>query len=146
MGGGKSKSLLNHLSSNPPDATDESYEQWEHNDLVVFSWLIQNIEPSLASNLTEFPTSKSLLDALVVTYNNGKDKLQMFDLHVKENEIKHNGMPLEDIWIVLQGISGEIKRIDLNPMKCSVNISTYNITRVEKKLLQFLNDLFIKKS
>ncbi|CAH1425289.1 unnamed protein product [Lactuca virosa] len=99
--GGKSKSLLNHLSSNPPEATNERYEQWEQNDLVVFSWLIQNIEPSLASNLTEFPTAKTLWDALVVTYSSGKDKLQLFDLHVKANEIKQRGIPLEDLWIVL---------------------------------------------
>ncbi|CAH1427920.1 unnamed protein product [Lactuca virosa] len=139
--GGKSKSLLNHLSSNPPDATHESYEQWEQNDLVVFSWLIQNIEPSLASNLTEFPTAKSLWDALVVTYSSGKDKLQLFDLHVKGNEIKQKGIPLEDLWIVLQGIWGEIERRDPNPMKCSVDITTYNRIRGEQKLFQFLNAL-----
>ena len=139
--GGKSKSLLDHLSSNSPETTEEKYEQWEQNDLVVFSWLIQNIEPSLASNLTEFPTAKSLWDALVVTYSSGKDKLQLFDLHVKANEIKQNGMSLKDIWIVLQGIWGEIERRDPNPMKCSTDISIYNRIRAEQKLFQFLNAL-----
>nr|GMD06375.1 putative gag-polypeptide of LTR copia-type [Ipomoea batatas] len=90
--GGKSKTLLSHLSGNPapPNPEDDKYEQWEQDDLVVFSWLIQNIEPALASNLTEFPTAKSLWDALVVTYSSGKDKLKTFDLHVKANEIKQN--------------------------------------------------------
>ncbi|KAJ0868825.1 putative RNA-directed DNA polymerase [Helianthus annuus] len=74
---GKSKTLLNHLSGKPapPEPDDDKYEQWEQNDLIVFSWLIQNIEPALASNLTEFPTAKSLWDALVVTYSSGKDNL-----------------------------------------------------------------------
>lgn len=63
---GKSKALLNHLSDEPPDPADENsdYDQWEQEDLLVFSWLIQNIEPSIASNLTVFPTAKSLWDAL----------------------------------------------------------------------------------
>ncbi|XP_076941831.1 uncharacterized protein LOC143611515 [Bidens hawaiensis] len=136
--GGKSKSLLGHLSRNPAptEPTDEAYEQWEQDDLVMFSWLIQNIEPDLASNLTEFPTAKTLWDALVLTYSSGKDKLQMFNLHVKANEMKQNGSPLEDFWIVMQGIWGEIERRDPNPMTCTTDISTY-----KQKLFQFLNAL-----
>lgn len=72
---GKSKALLNYLTTNPPGPTDEKYEQWEQDDLVVVSWLIQNIDPALASNLIEFPITKTLWDALVVTYSSGKDKL-----------------------------------------------------------------------
>ncbi|XP_076922176.1 uncharacterized protein LOC143583875 [Bidens hawaiensis] len=141
--GGKSKHLLGHLSGNPPppEPTDETYEQWEQDDLVVFSWLIQNIEPALASNLTEFPTAKTLWDALVVTYSSGKDKLKTFDLHVKANGIKQNGSPLEDFWIIMQGVWGEIERRDPNPMTCTIDIATYNKIQSEQKLFQFLNAL-----
>ncbi|KAF5781204.1 putative RNA-directed DNA polymerase [Helianthus annuus] len=139
--GGKSKNLLKHLTSNPPKQDDETYEQWEQDDLVVFSWLIQNIEPVLAGNLTEFPTAKSLWDALVVTYSSGRDKLQTFNLHVKANEIKQNDKSLEDFWIILQGVWGEIDRIDPNPMKCPEDIRTYLRIRSEQKLFQFLNAL-----
>ncbi|KAF5756687.1 hypothetical protein HanXRQr2_Chr17g0817741 [Helianthus annuus] len=116
--GGKSKALLKHLNTSPPDQNSEDYEQWEQDDLVVFSWLIQNIEPVLVGNLTEFPTAKSLWDALMVTYSSGRDKLQTFNLHVKANDIKQNEDSLENFWITLQGIWGEIDRIDPNPMKC----------------------------
>ncbi|XP_076908792.1 uncharacterized protein LOC143565815 [Bidens hawaiensis] len=139
--GGKSKTLLKHLTSNPPDQNDETYQQWEQDDLVVFSWLIQNIEPTLAGNLTEFPTAKLLWDALVVTYSSGRDKLQTFSLHVKSNDIKQNDNSLEDFWITLQGVWGEIDRIDPNPMKCPEDIQTYLKIRSEQKLFQFLNAL-----
>ncbi|KAJ0619957.1 hypothetical protein HanHA89_Chr02g0077071 [Helianthus annuus] len=141
--GGKSKALLNHLSGDPkpPESTAAEYEQWEQNDLIVFSWLIQNIEPALASNLTEFPTAKTLWDALVVTYSSGKDKLQTFDLHVKSNGIKQNGSSLEDFWINMQGIWGETERRDPNPMTCITDIATYNKIRSEQKLFKFLNAL-----
>ncbi|XP_071739710.1 uncharacterized protein [Rutidosis leptorrhynchoides] len=88
--GRKSKILLNHLTSSPPESDDPSFEKWEQDDLVVFSWLIQNIEPNLASNLTEFPTAKTLWDALVTTYSSGKDKLQNFEA----NDIKQENMSL----------------------------------------------------
>ncbi|KAF5783775.1 putative transcription factor interactor and regulator CCHC(Zn) family [Helianthus annuus] len=141
--GGKSKHLLSHLTGDPkpPEPNDTQYEQWEQDDLVVFSWLIQNIEPALASNLTEFPTAKTLWDALVTTYSSGKDKLQTFDLHVKSNGIKQNGSPLEDFWIIMQGVWGEIERRDPNPMTCAADIATYNKLRSEQKLFQFLNAL-----
>nr|GFA98668.1 putative Gag-polypeptide of LTR copia-type [Tanacetum cinerariifolium] len=79
--GRKSKALLSHLTSDPSSQDNESYEKWEQEDLIVFSWLIQNIEPTIAGNLTEYPTVKMLWDALVVTYSSGRDKLQTFNLH-----------------------------------------------------------------
>ncbi|KAJ9542006.1 hypothetical protein OSB04_028512 [Centaurea solstitialis] len=139
--GGKSKALLSYLTSNPPEKNSETYEQWEQEDLIVFSWLIQNIEPTLAGNLTEYPTAKTLWDALVVTYSSGRDKLQTFNLHVKANDIKQNDNSLEEFWITLQGIWGEIDRIDPNPMKCPEDIKTYSRLRSEQKLFQFLNAL-----
>ncbi|KAJ9539426.1 hypothetical protein OSB04_032159 [Centaurea solstitialis] len=125
--GGRSKSLLDHLTSNPPDKQHETYEQWEQDDLVVFSWLIQNIEPALAGNLTEFPIAKSLWDALT------------FNLHVRANDIKQNNSSLEEFWITLQGVWGEIDRIDPNPMTCPADIQRYSKIRSEQKLFQFLN-------
>nr|GEW13601.1 putative reverse transcriptase, RNA-dependent DNA polymerase [Tanacetum cinerariifolium] len=88
--GGKSKALLSHLTSNPPKQSSETYEQWEQKDLIVFSWLFQNIEPTLAGDLTKYHTTKTLWDALVITYNSGRDKLQTFNLHVKANDIIQN--------------------------------------------------------
>nr|GEV44792.1 hypothetical protein [Tanacetum cinerariifolium] len=46
--GGKYKTLLSHLTSDPPEQSSETYEQWEQEDLIVFSCLIQNIKPTLA--------------------------------------------------------------------------------------------------
>nr|GEW67901.1 putative Gag-polypeptide of LTR copia-type [Tanacetum cinerariifolium] len=82
-----------------------------------------------------------LWDALTVTYSSGKDKLQTFDLHVKANVLKQNRTPLEEFWIVIQGIWGEFERRDPNPMTCPTDIATYNKIRSENKLFQFLNAL-----
>nr|GFB07658.1 hypothetical protein [Tanacetum cinerariifolium] len=68
-------------------------------------------------------------DALTVTYSSGKDKLQTFDLHVKENGLKQNGTLLEEFWIVMQGIWGEIKGKDPNTMMCPTDIAAYNKIR-----------------
>nr|GEX45572.1 putative Gag-polypeptide of LTR copia-type [Tanacetum cinerariifolium] len=74
-----------------------------------------------------------LWDALTVTYSSGKDKLQTFDLHIKANGLKQNGAPLEEFWIVMQGIWGEIERRDPNPMTCPTDIAAYNKIRLATK-------------
>nr|GFA01704.1 hypothetical protein [Tanacetum cinerariifolium] len=65
-------------------------------------------------NLTEYPTAKALWGALVTTYSSGNDKLQIFNLHVKANELKQNEKSLEEFWIALQGHGLDRK---FNPIK-----------------------------
>ncbi|XP_071727448.1 uncharacterized protein [Rutidosis leptorrhynchoides] len=139
--GVESKGLLNHLTSNGPETDEPSYNQWEQEDLVVFSWLIQNIDPNLASDLTSFPTAKSLWDALITTYSSGQDKLQTYDLYVKAIKMEQSNMTLEELWIKMQGIWGELERRDPNPMDNTSDIAKYNKIRAEHKLFQFLNAL-----
>nr|GFB81537.1 putative Gag-polypeptide of LTR copia-type [Tanacetum cinerariifolium] len=109
--------------------------------MIVFSWLIQNIESVLVGNITEYSIAKELWDALVITYSSGKDKLQIFNLYVKFNELKQSDKSLEDFWIALQGVWGEIDQANSNPMKCPEDIKTYAKIKSDQKLFQFLNGL-----
>nr|GEY37687.1 putative Gag-polypeptide of LTR copia-type [Tanacetum cinerariifolium] len=93
----------------------------------------------VSDNLTEYFTAKELWDALVITYSSGKDKLQIFNLHVNANELKQSDKSLEDFWIALQGVWEEIHRTDPNPIKCPEDIKTYAKIRSDQKLFQFLN-------
>ncbi|XP_071741920.1 uncharacterized protein [Rutidosis leptorrhynchoides] len=136
--GGKSDALLNHLTEDPPA---NNSPKWNQEDLVVFSWLIQNIEPQIATNLTQFPTAKALWNALITTYSSGKDKLQTFDLHAKAYNIRQGGKTLEELWLAIQGIWGEIDIRDPNPMELPSDIIKHNNIRSEQKLFQFLNAL-----
>ncbi|XP_071713888.1 uncharacterized protein [Rutidosis leptorrhynchoides] len=128
--GGKSEALLNHLTEDPPETNNQ---KWNQEDLVVFSWIIQNIEPQIASNLTQFPTAKTLWNALITTYSSGKDKLQTFDLHVKANNIRQEGKSTEELWLKLQGIWGEIEIRDPNPMEHPNDIVKYNNIRTSER-------------
>ncbi|XP_071695345.1 uncharacterized protein [Rutidosis leptorrhynchoides] len=98
-------------------------------------------EPQIASNLTQLPAAKALWNALITTYSSGKEKLQTFNLHVKANNIRQNGKSIEELWLKLQGIWGEIEMRDPNPMEHPNDIVKYNNIRSEQKLFQFLNAL-----
>nr|GEV89569.1 hypothetical protein [Tanacetum cinerariifolium] len=49
------------------------------------------------------------------------------------NDIKQNNSSLEDFWISLQGVWGEIDRIDPSPMKCPEDIKTYSKISILKE-------------
>ena len=58
-----------------PDATDPSFLRWKQEDLRVFSWILQNLEPRLMNNVAKYQSAKALWDALAVTYGSGGDAL-----------------------------------------------------------------------
>lgn len=127
-----------HLTGTPPLATYPNYTQWETNDQCVFTWLIQNIEPNLVNNVSQYPTAKALWEGLAVTYGTGSDSLQVFDLHKRANSIKQGGGTLEDLWNRLQSVWMEIDRRDPNPMKDPDDITVYNNKIQEQRLFQLL--------
>lgn len=53
--------------------------------------------------------------------------------------MKQGNMRLEDFWLILQGVWGEIDRRESNPMSYSVDIAKFNTIKQGQKLFQFLN-------
>jgi len=58
--GGRGKK--SHLTGIPPvpEEIEPTYEKWEQADITVFTWIIQNIEISLITNVSQFTTAKAL--------------------------------------------------------------------------------------
>jgi len=132
-----------HLIGIPlaPEEIEPAYEKWEQADQTVFTWIIQNIEISLINNVSQFPTVKTLWKGLATTYGSGTDPIQIYDFHRKANTQKQGKDTLEDFWNKLQAIWMAIDRKQLNPMKCSVDIATFNKIKQEQRLYQFLTGI-----
>ncbi|CAH1428172.1 unnamed protein product [Lactuca virosa] len=135
------KNGINPQSQNPK-LSDNLQINLKLNSEIYAIWTrmirvaISGKSKALLSHLTSDPPSQDK-----ESYDNGRDKLQTFNLHVRANDIKQNDSTLEEFWITLQGVWGEIDRIDPNPMKCLDDINTYARIRSEQKLFQFLNVL-----
>jgi len=136
--GGRGKK--SHLTSIPsaPEEIEPVYEKWEQTDQTFFTWIIQNIEISLINNVSHFLTIKALWKGLVTSYGSGTNPMQIYDLHRKANTQKQRKDTLEDFWNKLQAIWMTIDKKQLNPMKCSNDIATFNKIKQEHRLYQFL--------
>lgn len=88
----------------PPKPTDPEYPRWEQDDNSVFTWILQNVDPSMINNVSRYPTAKALWDGLALTYGSGGDSLQVFDLHRKANSIRQGENSLEACWNSLQNV------------------------------------------
>lgn len=51
----------------PPPKTDPQFPRWEHDDNSVFTWILQNVDPSMINNVSRYPTAKALWDGLALT-------------------------------------------------------------------------------
>lgn len=71
--GGRGKSRFITGQPPQPDPADPTYPQWEEIDLMVFSWLISNMENKLIANFAQHKTAKAIWDSLAITYGNGTD-------------------------------------------------------------------------
>lgn len=132
------RGLSSHLTGTAPSPNDPSFARWEQEDECVFTWLIQNIESHLVTNVSQYPTSKALWDGLLITYGSGADSLQVFDLHKRANTIRQGSNTLEEIWNRFQSIWMAIDIKDPNPMRNPDDIRIYNQKTQEQRLFQFL--------
>nr|GEV38922.1 RNA-directed DNA polymerase, eukaryota [Tanacetum cinerariifolium] len=109
-----------------PGSVTISHLFYADDAMFIGEWSEENLKPSstkgdvlegggVSLNVT-LSDSSTLLVCLLRTIE--KDKLQIFNLHVKANELKQSDKSLEDFWIALQGVWGEIDRTYPNLMKC----------------------------
>ncbi|KAH6827593.1 hypothetical protein C2S53_020534 [Perilla frutescens var. hirtella] len=136
--GGRGKASYIIGDTPAPSLIDSTYTRWEQEDQCVFTWLVQNIEPSLVNSVSKHSTSKAVWESLALTYGSGADSLQVFDLHRRANSIRQDGKTLEKTWAQLQDVWMSIDRKEPNPMKCPTDIDIYNRTIQTQRVYQFL--------
>ncbi|XP_047946669.1 uncharacterized protein LOC125193009 [Salvia hispanica] len=75
------KCLTSHITGvlDPPSPTDPIYPKWQQHDHCCFNWIINNIEPSLVNQVSQYETAKDLWEGLAITYGSGVDPFQVSD-------------------------------------------------------------------
>ncbi|XP_042059573.1 uncharacterized protein LOC121804074 [Salvia splendens] len=112
------KSLTSHITgvSDPPSPTDPIYPKWQQRDHCCFNWIINNIDPSLVNQVSQYEATKDLWEGLAITYESGADPFQVSDLHRQAYGMKQGGMTLEALCNKFQDLWLSIDSRDPNPM------------------------------
>ncbi|KAJ8622383.1 hypothetical protein MRB53_030912 [Persea americana] len=112
---GKDKlGYINGDYHHPPE-TDPSFRKWRTENAMVKGWLINSMDHSLVVNFIRYPTAKQVWDSAATTYFDGTD--------------------------TSQGLWREIDFRRPNPMKCAIDIQSYNSILQEERVYTFLDGL-----
>lgn len=123
---GKDKLGYINGDSTQPLETDPSFRRWRTENVIVKGWLINSMDSSLIVNFICFPTAKQVWDSAAITYFDGIDTSQVYDLRRRVTRMKQGSGSIEKYYNDLQGLWQEIDFRHPNPMECAGDIQKYN--------------------
>lgn len=124
-----------------PPETDPSFRKWRTENAMVKGWLINSMDHSLVVNFIRYPTAKQVWDSAATTYFDGTDTSQVYELKRRVSRMKQVGGSIEKYYNDLQGLWREIDFRRPNPMKCAIDIKSYNSILQEERVYTFLDGL-----
>ena len=83
------------------------------------------MDSSLVSTFIRYPTTKEVWDAIAVTFFDGSDIAQVYELRRQVSRLQKNGGSLEKFYNKLQGLWREIDFRRPNLMECLKDVQRY---------------------
>ena len=71
------RGAYSYIKNEPPNPGSKGFDVWEENELVIFSWIVDNIEDDIIADFVHHQTSKELWDSLTVTFENKADRAHL---------------------------------------------------------------------
>lgn len=137
---GKDKlGYINGDYSKPPE-TDPSFCKWHTENAMVKGWLINSMDHSLVVNFIRYPRAKQVWDSTAITYFDGTDISQVYELRRRVSRMKQAGGSIEKYYNDLQGLWREIDFRRSNPMKCAIDIQATTPFYKKSAYTLFLTD------
>ena len=91
---------LGYINGNLPQPTpiNPSFRRWRIENVVVKGQFINTMDSSLVNSFIWYPTAKEVQDAIVVTFFNGNDTAQVYELWRWVSRLRQNGGSLEKFY------------------------------------------------
>ena len=62
-----------HLTADPPEAKDSTYDDWFVDDCAIISWLVNSMEEDISQGVMMLRPTKKIWDTLQSTYGHEKN-------------------------------------------------------------------------
>ena len=97
------KGKLGYILGDIPqlEPTDPTFRKWRTENAVVKGWLINSIESSLISNFIRYPTIQQVWDAVAITFFDGSDTSEVYDLKRQVARTRKNSGSIESYYNTL---------------------------------------------
>ncbi|XP_042009052.1 uncharacterized protein LOC121757595 [Salvia splendens] len=136
------RGAYSYIRKEPPAPERKGYNDWEEDDLVIFSWIVDNIEDDIIADFAHHQTSKVLWDSLAVTYESKADPYLIYDLEEKAINIRQGELDLETYYRRINGLWINIDRCQKQPVTCcDKGVDQFREFSSSKRLIKFLTGL-----
>ncbi|XP_042038328.1 uncharacterized protein LOC121784232 [Salvia splendens] len=113
-----SRGGYSHIKDKPPEPERHRYADWEETNLVVFSWIVDNIENDIIADIAHHQTSKAIWDNLVVTFEGKRDPYLIYDMEDKAIALRQGSMDLETYYRRIHRLWINVDRCRKQPVDC----------------------------
>ncbi|XP_071933922.1 uncharacterized protein [Coffea arabica] len=120
---------------------DSSYDEWEAEDSLVKSWLINSMSDNLISHFVQCGTSKEVWDAIKRSYLDVSDSSEVYELMKKTFHLQQDGRPLAEYYNELNSTFMELDYRRPNDMTCAADMKKYRNRIAEDRVYIFLAGL-----
>ncbi|KAL5699976.1 hypothetical protein ACHQM5_025485 [Ranunculus cassubicifolius] len=121
IGGRKKKGYLTGRKAAHAE-NDPSYDDWEAEDLLVKSWLINAMIERPMAHFVQYATAKEVWDAVKRSYLDVSDSSEVYELMKKSFQSRQGGRPLAEYYNELNSIFLELDYRRPNDMTCTTDI------------------------
>lgn len=120
-----------------PGETDPTYEDWNSENMLVMSWLVNSMEEHISRGLMFCKTAKEIWDSLSESYSQKQDLAQIYQLDRDSTFMRQNGMPIEEYWSKLRSKWEELDHYQPIPK----TIEEMQKLREQRRVFDFLSGL-----
>ena len=127
--------------STAPSPDDPSFRQWDAENSMVLTWLINSMEIDIGKTYMFYPTAASLWTAIQETYSDLDNASQVFEIKSKLRDQRQGSLQVTEYYNILCTLWQELDLYYSNDWKCTAD-ATIHAKRLEKeKVFDFLYGL-----
>ncbi|KAK4285350.1 hypothetical protein QN277_002058 [Acacia crassicarpa] len=126
-GHGKRKFLTGEIKPSS-DQNSPAWVQWDTDNSLVCSWLINAMSPQIKRSFMYLPTTKDIWDAVRDSYVDAKDLSQLFNLHRRIWKFSQGCRGIAEFWFELVAGKKKIKWSKMNGILPLMPLATFEMS------------------
>ncbi|KAJ8749583.1 hypothetical protein K2173_026232 [Erythroxylum novogranatense] len=126
------------------DVNTSDYNQWESENSLVMSWLINSIKPEIARTYLLLDTATKIWKVASLTYSQIGNKAQIFYLRNKLHNTKQGDKTVSQYFAELCGLWQELDYYQDFQAKCSKDSARFQKMIEEDRVFDFLAGLHLE--